>query len=64
MPYEMLTKSTIKAIFSGENKLLKLKDVNFIQSPKYDEISFKNLYDRFKLDGIKDYFPDSYAKGR
>ena len=65
MPYEMLTKGTMKSIFANEKKLLKLHDVKFIQAPKYDEISVKNLYDKFiKLDGMAKYFPDNYAKGR
>ena len=55
----------MKAIFAGTKKLMKLKDVKFIQAPKYDEISVKNLYDRFiVLENMKQYFPDKYAKGR
>ena len=55
----------MKAIFAGTKKLMKLKEIKFIQAPKYDEISVKNLYVRFiGLDGMKDYFPDKYAKGR
>ena len=44
---------------------MKLSEVKFISVPKYDEISVKNLYDRFKLlDGMAKYFPEKYAKGR
>jgi len=65
MPYEMCTRELIKEIFSGTKKLLKLKEVKFIQAPKYDEISVKNLYDKLiALEGMKAYFPDKYAKGR
>ena len=55
----------MKEIFAGTKRLMKLKEVKFIQAPKYDEISVKNLYTRFiALDGMQDYFPDKYAKGR
>ena len=61
----MLTKDTIKLIFAGKKKLLKLKDVKFIQAPKYDEISVKNLYNKLiVLENMRQYFPDKYAKGR
>ena len=46
MPYEMCTHALIKDVFAGSKKLLKLKDVKFIQAPKYDEISVKNLYSK------------------
>ena len=63
--YEMFTKDFAKEVFSGRKKLLKLKDVKFIQVKKYEELSVKNLYDRFLgLSGMKDYFPEKYAKHR
>ena len=44
---------------------MKLKDVTHIQVPKYDELSVKNLYAKFlRLDGMRPYFPEKYAKGR
>ena len=64
-PYKMLTKDTLKEIFTGIKKLMKLKIVEFIKVPKYDEISVKNLYDKLiALDGMVEYFPSSYPKGR
>ena len=42
----MCTHSMIKEIFAGTKKLLKLHEVKFIQAPKYDEISVKNLYSK------------------
>ena len=61
----MITYDMLKLVFAGKKKLLKLKEVKFIQTPKYDEISVKNLYDKFiDMEGMKDYFPDKYAKGR
>ena len=44
MPYDMITKDMLRDILSGTKSLLKLKDVKFIQVPKYDEISVKSLY--------------------
>ena len=39
--------------------------VKYIDVPHYDELSVKNLYDKFlQLDGMHQYFPDKYAKGR
>jgi hypothetical protein len=46
MPYEMATKDLIKEIFAGKKKILKREDVRFIDAPKYDEISVKNLYQK------------------
>ena len=64
-PYQMTTHGFLKEVFEGKKKLMKLKDVKHIQVPKYDEISVKNLYNKFlKLEDISKYFPDKYAKGR
>ena len=55
----------LKEIFAGDKKLFKLSDVKFISVPKYDEISVKNLYSKLiELEGMKQYFPSKYAKGR
>ena len=63
--YEMTTHGFLKEIFEGKKKLMKLKDINHIQVPKYDEISVKNLYQKFlKLKEVAKYFPEKYAKGR
>ena len=61
----MFTKDYAKEIFRGKKKLLKRKDVQFIKVVKYDELSVKGLYDKFMtLDGMIDYFPAIYPKGR
>ena len=61
----MFTKDFAKEVFSGKKKLLKLKDVQFIQVVKYDELSVKNLYNKFlSLEGMSEYFPTAYPKGR
>ena len=61
----MFTKDFAKAVFSGQKRLLKMREVKFINVTKYDELSVKSLYDNFlTLEGMKFYFPDKYPKGR
>ena len=61
----MFTKDFAKAVFSGQKRLLKMREVKFINVTKYDELSVKRLYDEFiALEGMKFYFPDKYPKGR
>ena len=51
--YEMFQKDFAKAVFQGQKKLLKLREVKFIAVTKYDELSVKQLYDKFMtLDGM------------
>ena len=55
----------LKEIFNNKKELLKQSDVKTIDVIKYDELSVKNLYDRFMtLDGLLQYFPDRYPEGR
>ena len=45
--------------------MIKKKHVHYIEVPKYDELSVKNLYDKFMSIPLMDkYFPDKYPKGR
>ena len=61
----MFTKDFAKAVFSGQKRLLKMREVKFINVTKYDELSVKSLYDDFlTLEGMKFYFPDKYPKGK
>ena len=61
----MFTKDYAKEIFSDEKKLLKKKFVNYVEVPKYDELSVKNLYNKFMtLEHMEHYFPTAYPKGR
>ena len=63
--YEMFTKDFAKEVFSGQKRLLKMREVKFINVTKYNELSVKSLYDNFMtLPGMKFYFPDKYPKGR
>ncbi len=61
----MFTKDFMKEILCGKKLLLKKADVRFVTVVKYDELSVKNLYDNFMtLDGVQQFFPSKYAKGR
>ena len=61
----MFTKDLAKEVFRGTKGLLKLKEVKFVSVTKFDELSVKNLYDRFLgLEGMHSYFPNKYPKGR
>ena len=61
----MFTKDYAKYIFAEKNALIKKVHVQFIDVPKYDELSVKNLYEKLiKLDGMERYFPTKYPKGR
>ena len=63
--YEMFTKDFAKDVFKGQRKLMKLRDVKWIEVSRYDELSVKGLYENFiKMDGMAQYFPQKYPKGR
>ncbi len=48
-----------------QKSLLKLSDVRSIKVPKFDELSVKNLFDRFKEDEtIMKYMPNKTADGK
>ena len=61
----MFTKDFAKEVFAGRKRLLKMREVKFINVTKYEELSVKRLYDNFlSLDGMSFYFPDKYPEGR
>ena len=61
----MFTKDFAKEVFSGRKRLLKMREIKFINVTKYEELSVKNLYDNFlSLEGMHFFFPDKYPKGR
>ena len=63
--YEMFTKDFVKEVLNGNKKLLKRKEVKFVEVVKYDELSVKHLYtDLIKLPMMSVYFPSKYPKGR
>ena len=61
----MFTKDYAKDIFSEKKLLIKKKNVLFVEVPKFDELSVKNLYEKLlALDNMSLYFPDQFPKGR
>ena len=40
-PSHMITKEFLKEVLTGEKKLLKMRDVKFVNVPAYDEIGVK-----------------------
>ena len=61
----MCTKDFIRDVFTGKKKLKKIGEVKFIQVPRYDELSVRKLYAKLMgLEGMADYFPSTYPKGR
>ena len=64
LPYKLVTKDFLKDVLQGKKKLLKMKEVSFINAPLFDEISVKRLYeDVVKQPEMRDYFPDKFPKG-
>ena len=61
----MFTKDFAKEVFEGKKRLMKRRDVIEVEVTRFDELSVKNLYDKFiELDGMSLYFPTKYPKGR
>ena len=44
----MMNKDFLKQIFANEKKLMKLSELKTVNVPKYDELSVKNVYLKFK----------------
>jgi hypothetical protein len=40
----------LKAVLAGQKKLLKVNEARYINMPKYDELSVKNIFPRFRND--------------
>ena len=68
--YYMLSDSYVnrdymRDILAGRKSLFKINDVRWINVPKYDELSVKNLFPRLKDDEkFMKYLPDTYPAGR
>ena len=41
-----MNKDFIKEIFKGDKHLIKRRDIQWVEVPKYDEISVISLYDK------------------
>lgn len=61
----MINKDFLKQVLDNKKTLLALKDVKWVNPPKYDEISVLNLYPRYQTDpAFMRYMPDRLAKGK
>ena len=61
----MLNKDFLRQILKDDKSLLKLSDVSPVHMPKYDELSVKNLYAKFKHDKeFMSHFPDHLPQGK
>ena len=61
----MMNKDFLKEILADQKQLLKVKDVKFINVPKYDELSVRNVYPMIQKDlTLMRYFPSKLPKNR
>lgn len=61
----MLNKDFLRQILVDDKKLLTLKDVKWIEAPRYEELSVTNLLPKFAEDeSVMIFFPDRLPKGR
>ena len=64
-PDSCTNKDFLREVLAGRKKLLKLSEVKWINTPKYDEISVVNLYPKFKADPeINVYLPTKLPAGK
>ena len=60
----MMTKDFLKQVLSGKKRLLKMSEVKFINVPRFEELSIKNLFPHLKNDSaFMMFLPDKYPKG-
>ena len=61
----MLNKDFLRQILAEVKSLLTLADVQWIEVPKYEELSVVSLFEKFKHDEkMMRYLPDRLPKGR
>ena len=61
----MVNRDFLKAVLADKKKLMALKDVKWVQVPKFEELSVDNIMNLMKDDeAFKSYFPDKLPKGR
>ena len=60
-----MNRDFLRDVLKGEKKLLKISECRFINVPKYDELSVKNIFPKFFRDSeVQQYLMDVYPKGR
>ena len=61
----MMNKDFLKDVLAEKKRLIPLKDVIFVNVPKYDELSVKNVWPMIQQDKeLMAFFPDKMPKGR
>ena len=64
-PKTQVNKDFLKQVFTDEKLLLKKKNVDYIDVPKYDELSVKNLWPSLAKDKkFVVFFPDNWAESK
>ena len=59
----MVNKDFLKQVLGDEKRLLPIADCKFINVPKFDELSVKNIYPLFAEDeAMMRHFSDSYPR--
>ena len=60
-----INRDFVRAVLKGEKSLLKKSACKFANVPRYDELSVKNLFPRFKDDPeVMQFLQDEYPKNR
>ena len=61
----MVNKDFLKDLLADRKRLFKMSDVKFVNVPKYDELSVKNVWPMIKKDwNLMHYFPNKMPKDR
>lgn len=61
----MINKDFLKQVFAEQKTLLKRAELRTIVTPKFAEISVKNIFPKIQADPLlMKYFPDALPKGR
>ena len=64
-PNGSINRDFLRDVLSGKKRLLKVDSAKYINVPKYDEISVRNIFPKFKGDPkVMVYLQDEYPKDR
>ena len=64
-PMSTVNRDFVRAVLQGEKKLLKNSEKRSVNVPKYDELSVKNIFPKFKRDPkVMQYLQDEYPANR
>jgi hypothetical protein len=64
-PAKMINKDFLKQVFRDEKKLLRVKDVKYVNMPHYDELSVKKYWPILRQDTtLMTYMPDPIKENK